>query len=92
MQKAVHATFLSHCFLKRKQQCPEGSNSWCRMQRDQANGTCNFIHGPGLPHSVIEHVKPIVEQLGDKSLVEKCLHGPTQNHESFNGTVWNRAS
>ena len=94
MQKAVRATFFhiasskennNHCAY-----CPEGSNSWWGMQRDQANGTCNFIHSPGLPHSVIEHVKPIVEQLSDKSLLEKSLHGRTQNHESFNGTVWNR--
>ena len=47
--------------------------------------------GPGLPADIIKHVKPILVDLTKEELVNKCLHGMTQNpNESFNGTIWNR--
>ena len=36
-------------------------------------------------------LKPIFAELGDESLLEKCLHGKTQNqNESFNPMIWDR--
>ena len=36
-------------------------------------------------------LKPIFAELGDESLMEKCLHGKTQNqNESFNSMIWDR--
>ena len=43
------------------------------------------------PEDIIKHVKPILADLSSDALLEKCLHGLTQNqNESFNGTIWNR--
>ena len=47
--------------------------------------------GPGLTKSVILHVKPILVELSEGTLLEKCLHGKTQNqNESFHGMIWQR--
>ena len=71
--------------------CPEGKDSWCLYQQDQANKTHHHKPGPGLPMSVITHVKPIFADLSSEKLLKDCLHGKTQNHnESFNGTIWER--
>ena len=38
---------------------------------------------------VFEVIKPIYVRLTEKSLLQKCLVGATQNaHESFHGIVW----
>ena len=44
---------------------------------------------PGLPLSVISHVKPIYSDFSPDSLLE--MHGKTQNrNESFNAMIWER--
>ena len=71
--------------------CPKGSDSWCGFQSDIANNTAYYKPGVGLHGSFIPHVKPILEDLTNDTLLENCLHGKTQNqNESFNGTIWNR--
>ena len=58
---------------------------------DAVNKTHHHKPGPGLPMSVITHVKPIFADLSSEKLLKDCLHGKTQNHnESFNGTIWER--
>ena len=71
--------------------CPDGAKSWCQYKADMANNTTLYKPGPGLPKIVIYHVKPIFADLSDPALLEKCLHGKTQNqNESFNAMIWNR--
>ena len=71
--------------------CPAGKDSWCVFQQDCANGTNRYKPGPGLPQSVIQHVKPIFKDLSSESLLEGCLHGKTQNqNEAFNEIIWER--
>ena len=55
--------------------CPPGENSWCKFQRDKSLGTSTYKPGPGLPRTVIKHVKPILNELSQESLLRKCLHG-----------------
>ena len=70
--------------------CERGVKSWCKFQQDISNKT-TYTSGPGLPEDIIKHVKPILADLSSYALLEKCLHGLTQNqNESFNGTIWNR--
>ena len=46
---------------------------------------------PKIPPDLAEYVKPVFTRLSDKSLLEKCLLGVTQNqNESFNDLVWCR--
>ena len=71
--------------------CPTGPNSWCRYNRDQANGTSTYRAGAGLPLMIILKLKPIFHELGSEKLLKKCLHGLTQNqNESFNSMIWDR--
>ena len=71
--------------------CPIGKDSWCQYNADMANGTSIYKPGAGLPKVVVFHVKPIFMELSADSLLEKCLHGKTQNqNESFNSMVWHR--
>ena len=44
-----------------------------------------------MPLDIVMKLKPIFAELGDESLMEKCLHGKTQNqNESFNSMIWDR--
>ena len=71
--------------------CPKGSNSWCKFQKDKADGTSTYKSGPGLPLPVIFKLKPIFQELSHEDLLKKCLHGLTQNqNESFNAMIWDR--
>ena len=89
MRKAIHASFMHWASSESRllhDHCPTSSTSWCRYQRDVANGTIFCIHGPGLPLPVIAKVKPEYVRLSEDSLLEKCLHGKTQNQDqTLNG-------
>ena len=94
MKKAIHAS-LMHCASTEERplhdHCPTGSASWCRYQQDKANQTKLYKHGPGLPLEVIAKLKPEYVRLSIDILLEKCLHGKTQNqNESINGMIWQR--
>ena len=95
MKQAVLAS-LFHCASNESRKlhdyCPVGPNSWCGYQCDRAS----YKHGPGLPLAVIAKVKPVYQRLSEDGLLQKCLHGKTQNrNESLNGMAkmcWNLAS
>lgn len=88
MKKAICSSFF-HCASSERRDlhnhCPTGPLSWygCKLDRN------SFKHGPGLPDAVIAKVKPVYQRLSEDSLLEKCLHGKTQNQdEAANGMVW----
>ena len=94
MKKAIHAS-LFHVASSEKNEwhthCPNGPSSWCQFKRDVANGTQNYHPGKGLPLDIVAKIKPTYNDLSTSELLEKCLHGKTQNQdESFNGMVWDR--
>ena len=94
MTKAIHAS-LFHVASSEKNNwhshCPEGNDSWCAFKRDKVNGTATYKPGPGLPVDIVTKIKPIYNELSCSELIEKCLHGKTQNqNESFNGMIWER--
>ena len=63
-------------------------DSWCKYQVDFAKKTNTYKPGPGLPGDIIKHVKPILVDLTNEELLNKCLHGMTQNaNECSNGTT-----
>ena len=44
-----------------------------------------------LPPYVMEAIRPVFETQTDNSLLQKCLHGGTQNsNESFHHLIWER--
>lgn len=92
MQSAVIAAFFhccSSCQTPMHGQCPAGTDSWCSYQRAKATGRQYTEKSAGLPAKLINIVKPVYMKLCDKNLLQKCLHGKTQNaNESFNGCLW----
>ena len=71
--------------------CPTTPDTWCQHNRDVANKTNLYQHGPSISLDVVHAIKPIYSDLTKSSELEKCLHGLTQNcNESFNSTVWER--
>ena len=87
MKKAIHPSFL-HCASSERRDldthCPTGPSSWCGFKHDRNS----FKHGSGLPDNVIAKVKPLFQRLSEDSLLEKFLHGKTQNqNEAVNGMV-----
>ncbi|GFV75790.1 uncharacterized protein TNCV_1757181 [Trichonephila clavipes] len=92
MQHAVIAAFF-HCCSNKNQpmhgQCPVEPDSWCKFQRATFDGNMHIDTGKELPLEIIKIIKPHYMKLCDKHLLNKCLHGKTQNaNESFNGILW----
>ncbi|GFT30788.1 uncharacterized protein TNCV_759611 [Trichonephila clavipes] len=92
MQTAVIAAFFHCCSTDKKPmhgQCPSGSDTWCKYQKAKQEGKLYKHRTAGLPNAVLNTVKTTYMDLCDQSLLEKCLHGKTQNaNESFNGVLW----
>ncbi|GFY22394.1 uncharacterized protein TNCV_2176551 [Trichonephila clavipes] len=93
MQNAVIAAFYHCCSSAKKSmhgQCPTGTDSWCKFQKAKALVKIFTAKAPGLPQNILNIVKPRYFKLCDQKLLEKCLHGLTQNaNESFDGVLWN---
>lgn len=94
MYKAIWAS-LFHVAANDKQplhaKCPLGEDSWCSYQVAKAKGVPYKHKGPGIPIEILRKIKPAYERLTDKKMLQKCLHGKTQNiNESFNGMIWRR--
>ena len=71
------------------QYCPTGEQSWCGYQRDLAKQTQEYEHHDVLPEAVVKCIAPVFDRLSKKELLDKCLHGGTQNrNESFHNVVW----
>ena len=69
--------------------CPKSNDSWCQYNRDIVNRTNLYRAGAGLSFDVIAAINQYTN-LSDDSVLEKCMHGRTQNaNESFNylGTI-----
>ena len=91
MAKAIWASVLHSVSTDAKPQhhcCPTGRNSWCKWQQEQAGGPKHH-HRPILSPAVLTAIKPVYIRLTERSLLERCLRGATQNrNECFNGIVW----
>ena len=70
---------------------PRTHESWCQYQRDAINNTNLYTPGAGISDDVIAVIKPAYADLTKPEILQKCLHGLTQNpNESFNSTIWER--
>lgn len=95
MKKAVMATLFHNSSLedtKRHQFCPNRAESWCKWRRQEAAGISpTFIPKVSIPVAVYEKILPVFRDLSKDDLLQKCLHGKTQNaNESLNGLIWQR--
>ena len=104
MKKGV-AAILFHCsehlkddgepnYDERHKFCPTGETSWCLYRRDQVTGQNSYKPKFSIASAVSKVIKPIFsyKDLGADSLLQKCLHGLTQNpNEAFNQIIWKKA-
>lgn len=94
MKTAIHASLFHVASSKENNyhhHCPDGENSWCRFKSDKATGLSTYKPGAGLPKKIIYTIRPIYEDLSNSKLLDKCVHGKTQNqNESFNSLIWER--
>ena len=69
--------------------CPRGEDSWCRFQKDEANGNKTYTGSNRLPAVFFKELEPMFSRLSDDVLLQRCLLGLTQNqNESLNGRLW----
>jgi len=95
MKKNIRAILLhsSECpsLDERHILCPRHELSWCKFQRDKITGLSTYKADQGLPKAVKDFIKPVFDDLSDETLLNKCLHGKTQNdNEALNGLVFQR--
>ena len=93
MKRAVWALYFHTLSTKANPQhglCPKGPDSWCKYNKYQGSEEI-YEHPHSLPTAVMEAIKPVFKDLSDTQLLEKCLHGRTQNqNESVNNVIWTR--
>lgn len=70
--------------------CPEGADSWCKWQSDQATAQQTYqpVSNPLSP-AIVERITPIFRDLANLSLLENCTKCMTQNaNESLHHLIW----
>ena len=79
MKKAIWAIF------EHRNRQHDNCGQWCPSKK--VNG--GDPNKNSLPPYVMEAIRPVFETLTDDSLLQKCLHGGTQNsNESFHHLIW----
>ena len=95
MKKCIYASLFHNSMLeekKRHQFCPPVKESWCSWQKEKAEkGVTEYKPKLNLPEAIFAVLLPIYKDLTKDSLLEKCLHGKTQNsNEALHGLIWQR--
>ena len=95
MKKCIYASLFHNSSLddeKRHQFCPRSKESWCSWQKEKAEGKSpSFQPKLNLPKAIYDLAVPIYKELTAESLLQKCLHGKTQNaNEALHGLIWQR--
>ena len=60
--------------------CLRTKNS-CKFQADKLTGKMTYKENICIPAAVCDAIKPIFFDLGPDKLLERCLHGKTQNQQ-----------
>ncbi|KAH7945931.1 hypothetical protein HPB49_017094 [Dermacentor silvarum] len=92
MSRAVMATFYhvtSTDSCPNHALCPAGEQSWCPHNAAKAKGEPEPRHKYNLPSDVAAALLPVYQRLSEKSLLQRCLRGRTQNsNESLHSVIW----
>ena len=63
--------------------------SWCKWQSDKITKKSTCKDKINIPLVIKDKIYPIVKDLSANKLLEKWLHGQTQNaNEALNGMIW----
>ena len=75
----------------RHQFCPRTINGWCGWQSDKIAKKSTYKKKLSLLLSIKSLLAPVFQILSKNELLNKCLHGQTQNNnESLNNVIWKR--
>ena len=70
--------------------CPKSADTCCQYYKDKQDNTNYYKSKGDFPIHVRRAILLIYQSLCKSDIMEKCLHGKTQNaNESFNGIIWN---
>ena len=89
MQKAVKASWHHYASTDENHMhkyCPDKTDSWCKSQNDQMNGTSSFKPKNDAP-AVMQEILPTFEALWDENLLQSVLEGLSQNNKALNHLV-----
>ena len=68
------------------------SDTWCKWKQDQASGESTYSDKQCLPNVFFEVLKPLFTRLSDERLLQRVMHGYTQNpNESLHSIIWKKA-
>lgn len=89
------ATLYHNCDIEddatRHQFCPRFADSWCAWQSDKITGKITYKKRLSLPLTIKALLIPIFKDPSRNELLNKCLHGQTQNNnESINNVIWKK--
>ena len=99
--KMAIAAVLHHCTQKEKdgedkedrhKYCPKDAETWCKYQQSKVEDTEFKGDRVNTCLPVYDLIRPLWLKWSNDDLLNKCLHGQTQNvNEAFNQIVWKRA-
>ena len=95
MKKCIFASLFHNSMLeveKRHRFCPRGKDSWCIWQKEMAEEKDSVFEPQlSLPEAIFEVLLPVYKDLTPEDLLNRCLHGKTQNaNEALHGMIWQR--
>ena len=93
--KMAIAEVLHYCSQKeiedkedRHKFCPKEDGTWCKYQKSRLTGENFKGDRINISEPIYKLIRPLWLKLSDNMLLEKCLHGRTQNiNEAFNAFV-----
>ena len=99
--KMAIAAVLCHCVRKvvdgvedladRHKYCPKSDGTWCKYQKSVLDKSEFKGDRMNISEEVYEKIRLVWLRLAEGALLEKYLHGRTQNvNEAFNAVVWQR--
>lgn len=92
MKKDVKATLSHKSSTDAEPKHDDCDESWCKYKQSLKENK-PYTHKNSLDPAIVEAIQPIFDDLSKPELLQKCLHGRTQNiNESFNNVVWSRVS
>ena len=76
---------------ERHKYCPRANITWCKWWLDKLNNTSTYKKNLNLLLAIKDKLKPVLLDLSSDDLLQKCLHGQTQNvNECLNSLIWKK--
>lgn len=100
VKEMKEAIWAEYCHLRSTNEnpthnlCPKDPDTWCKYNKAMLEKK-KYDHNKHLhlPYDIMKAIEPIFKDLSEKTLLEKCIKGKTQNpNESLNNVIWSKIS